>query len=193
MQKLNIKEIFHSLQGEGGRAGENTIFIRLAGCNLNCNYCDTEYDSGNLYTICELLKQIKKHTSNWICWTGGEPTLQLNEDIIQYFKNLGYKQSIETNGTNPIPNGLDYITCSPKVQNIKENFPNGLNEIRLPFNSNTKIPKINDLPLAEHYYLSPIFLYDKLDRINLINCIKYIKENPQWKLSIQQHKIWNVQ
>lgn len=201
MQKLLIKEIFHSLQGEGSRAGENSIFIRLANCNLDCWFCDTDWTQGEFKTIEEIELIIKDFNSNWIIWTGGEPTLQLNETIINHFKNLGYKQAIETNGTKKVPEGIDYIVCSPKIpyKILLNNFPNGLNELRIPIDTEVNtLPPLEILPKSEHYYLSPLFLGDykkrfDLNNDNLQHCIKLIKENPKWKLSIQQHKIWNIQ
>ena len=116
MQKLNINEIFYSLQGEGIRAGTPNIFIRLCGCNLNCSFCDTEHNSINYQlTIFELYQNIIKYNCNNIIWSGGEPALQLNFGIIEYFKDLGFFQSIETNGTNEMPNNIDFITVSPKL------------------------------------------------------------------------------
>jgi len=199
-QNLLIKEIFHSLQGEGGRAGENSIFIRLANCNLNCSYCDTDWTQGDYLSIETIISKIKEYKSNWITWTGGEPTLQLTTDIVSYFKGLGFKQSIETNGSNPVPAGIDYIACSPKVsiKKLNNSFPNGLDEIRYPIKLNQKLPPVELLPKAQNYYISPIFKGNpqekyELDYKNLEYCINLIKNNPQWKLSIQQHKIWKTQ
>lgn len=196
-QNLLIKEIFQSLQGEGGRAGENSIFIRLANCNLNCWFCDTNWNDGEPLTLEEIYEKIKNYKSKWIVWTGGEPSLQLTSEIVNYFKAYGYKQAIETNGTNPVPSNLDYIVCSPKVSVhiLKQNFPDGLDEIRIPVQINQPIPPIDLLPPAKHYYLSPVFLGKEKERFNINNlnyCINYIMEHPEWKISIQQHKIWNV-
>jgi len=84
-QLLKIKEIFYSLQGEGQRAGEASIFIRLAGCNLNCLFCDTDWSGGYKLSILQIEKEINKFPCRWIVWTGGEPTLQLTDEIISYF------------------------------------------------------------------------------------------------------------
>lgn len=192
--ELIVKEIFHSLQGEGARAGENSIFIRLANCNLNCAFCDTDWKNGVKFTLDEITEKIKQFKSNWIIWTGGEPTLQLNSEIVSYFKKLGYKQAIETNGTNKVPAGLDYVVCSPKVppHKLRENFSDGLNEIRLPVVKGMLIPLIETLPKADYYYLSPIFDGSTLNRDNLNYCLQIIMKEPRWRLSIQQHKIWSI-
>jgi len=190
MQKLNINEIFYSLQGEGIRAGTPNIFIRLCGCNLNCSFCDTEHNSINYQlTIFELYQNIIKYNCNNIIWSGGEPTLQLNFGIIEYFKDLGFFQSIETNGTNEMPNNIDFITVSPKMQ-IKQ--PNAkINELKYIINKDSNIP--NNNLIADYYFLSPEFKNDKLNYENLDRCIELIKENQKWRLTIQSHKIWKVQ
>jgi len=190
MQKLNINEIFYSLQGEGIRAGTPNIFIRLCGCNLNCSFCDTEHNSINYQlTIFELYQNIIKYNCNNIIWSGGEPTLQLNFGIIEYFKDLGFFQSIETNGTNEMPNNIDFITVSPKLL-IKQ--PNvNINELKYIINKDSNIPNYN--LKADYYFLSPEFKNDKLNYENLDRCIELIKENQKWRLTIQSHKIWKVQ
>ena len=95
--KLVVNEIFYSLQGEGARAGRPSIFIRLSKCNLRCSFCDTEFDSGEEMTLQEMLNEIKKYGCKWIVWTGGEPTLQLTDEMVAFFKHNGFLQAIETN------------------------------------------------------------------------------------------------
>lgn len=99
---MKVSEIFYSLQGEGFRAGHPSIFIRLADCNLACGFCDTEFNSGREFTDEELLKEISKHPGKWIVWTGGEPLLQLKAETVELFRAAGYKQALETNGSQPI-------------------------------------------------------------------------------------------
>ncbi|HBG79980.1 MAG TPA: radical SAM protein, partial [Porphyromonadaceae bacterium] len=96
---LIINEIFYSLQGEGGRTGEASVFIRLSKCNLACSFCDTDFKSGKSMALDEIYAEISSYPCRWIIWTGGEPTLQLNEEIVAFFKDKGYRQAIETNGT----------------------------------------------------------------------------------------------
>jgi organic radical activating enzyme len=195
MQKLSVVEIFYSLQGEGARAGEPSIFIRLAGCNLSCKFCDTDYSFSNAtkMSLQEILAEISEYPCKWIVWTGGEPTLQLTKEAVNYFQGLGYRQAIETNGLEPVPYGLDYISISPKGKQYIRDRNKYCNEIRMPVTSvSFKLPKLDTLPMAQHYYLSPVFEGDKI-QLNLLNhCINLCMENPVWKLSVQQHKIWNV-
>ena len=130
--QLKVSEIFYSLQGEGRRAGEASIFVRLAGCDLACSFCDTEFESRGVMTLKELHGRIGKVPGRWIVWTGGEPTLQLTPEIIAHFKSLGYWQAIETNGNRPVPPGLDWVACSPKVAEhvLAKNIPEGVDELR---------------------------------------------------------------
>lgn len=191
---LTVNEIFYSLQGEGGRSGEASIFIRLTKCNLSCNFCDTDFDTGEEMNMEKILDILNMYPCNWIIWTGGEPTIQLNNEIVAFFKEKGYKQAIETNGTRKIPFGIDYISCSPKqnYEKVKEVVPFA-HEIRMPIQSGDNLPEISVLPKAENYFLSPIFNDDKINIDNVNYCVELIKENPKWRLSLQIHKLINIE
>lgn len=167
--------------------------------NLLVHNCDTDWSWGNMMSIEEIKEEIKNYKGKWIVWTGGEPTLQLNNDILKEFSE--YKHAIETNGTNPVPTLIDYITCSPKVEvgldKLRENFPDGVQEFRFPYDRTRKLPKISELPKSDNYYISPLFLGEKkkrflLDERNVKDAIDYVKENPEWKFSLQIHKIINI-
>lgn len=191
--KLTVNEIFYSLQGEGGRTGRPSIFIRLSKCNLRCTFCDTEFDSGEEMKLEEIINEIEKFGCKWIIWTGGEPTLQLTDEIVAYFKNKGYLQAIETNGTQKVPVGIDYITCSPKqyFRKIKALIPHA-HELRFPMLKGDPLPDMSVLPHADNYFLSPIFDADQPNRDNIDYCVELVKENPQWSLSIQVHKLIHI-
>lgn len=190
---LNVNEIFYSLQGEGGRSGQPSIFIRLAKCNLSCSFCDTDYERGVKMTIDEVLQEIEPYGCKWIIWTGGEPTLQLNDAVVALFKARGYLQAIETNGTRKVPQGIDYITCSPKQQfeKVRELIPE-VDELRFPIQKGDTLPDISILPKARHHFLSPIFDNQKIIQENIDYCISLVKENPQWALSLQIHKLIGI-
>jgi organic radical activating enzyme len=194
---LKVVEIFRSIQGEGANAGMDATFIRLAGCNMKCSYCDTDFSKGKTYSIDELLKGLQRLGSKNIIWTGGEPTLQLNREIISVFKQKDYYQAIETNGSNPVPKGIDYIACSPKVglNVLKKNIEHA-DEFRYPFGVNVKEPPaIHELPPAKHYFVSPIFdgtRKNHLNKSNLKGCLEFIKAHPEWKISVQVHKLLNI-
>ncbi|MDD4010372.1 MAG: 7-carboxy-7-deazaguanine synthase QueE [Fermentimonas sp.] len=190
---LNVNEIFYSLQGEGGRTGQASIFIRLAKCNLTCSFCDTDFERGVKMTLEEVLKEIDKFNCKWIIWTGGEPALQLNEEVVSFFKEKGYLQAIETNGTKRLPAGIDYITCSPKqnFELVKELIPE-VDELRFPIQKGDSLPDISVLPKTNRYLLSPIFDNDKIIKENVDYCISLIKDNPIWALSLQTHKLIGI-
>jgi organic radical activating enzyme len=198
--KLKVSEIFYSLQGEGARIGTPTIFIRLTGCKAkNACYaagikCDTEFESGKEMSIEEIA--LFCHTNapkcNEITWTGGEPTDQLTEEIISYFKDLGFYQAIETSGLNPVPKGIDFICVSPKVAEhvIKKNFPDGVEELRYVRHKGQSIPEPSIT--AKHYWISPHSDGFNINSDNLKHCINLCIENGKWKLSLQNHKLWNI-
>ena len=197
---LKISEIFYSLQGEGARIGTPTVFIRLSGCKTkNACFaagikCDTEFESGKNMSIEEIHKwlEINAPQCKEITWTGGEPLDQLTEEIIMWFKEKDYYQAIETSGLHPAPNGLDFICVSPKVAEhvIKKNFPNGVTELRYVRHKGQSVPEPSIA--AEHYWLSPHSDGFTINSENLKHCIDLCIENPQWKLSLQNHKIWNI-
>ncbi len=198
--KLSISEIFYSLQGEGARVGTPTVFIRLQGCktkNACMVYgvvCDTEFESGKEMSL-EAIKTWLNDNSNdckEITWTGGEPLDQLTDEIVSYFKELGYYQAIETSGLKPSVKGLDFICVSPKVAEhvVKKNFPNGVSELRYVRHKGQDVPQPSIK--ANHYYISPHSDGYEINNKNMKHCIQLCLDNPQWKLSLQNHKIWNV-
>lgn len=190
---LTVNEIFYSLQGEGGRTGEASIFIRLSKCNLACVFCDTDFEFGEKMTLDEILNEISQYPCRWIIWTGGEPTLQLKDETVAFFKEKGYKQAIETNGTRLVPTGIDYITCSPKQQfeKIRTLIPE-VDELRFPIAKGDPLPDIAILPKTNRYLLSPIFDDLVVIQENVDYCIDLIKQNPQWALSLQTHKLIGI-
>ena len=190
---LTVNEIFYSLQGEGGRTGEASIFIRLSKCNLACSFCDTDFAYGKPMSAEEILDEIGNFGCEWIIWTGGEPTLQLTDEMVAFFKEKGYKQAIETNGTRRVPSGIDYITCSPKqhFEKIRTLIPE-VDELRFPMQKGDALPDISILPKAKKYLLSPIFDEQQIVGENVDYCIELIKKNPRWALSLQTHKLIGI-
>lgn len=198
--KLKVSEIFYSLQGEGLRVGTPTVFIRLQGCKAkNACFamgikCDTEFESGKEMLLTEIESWIEKYgnTCKEITWTGGEPLDQLTEEIINYFNEKEFYQAVETSGLHPAPNGLDFICVSPKVAEhvIKKNFPNGVTELRYVRHKGQSVPEPSISAL--HYWISPHSDGFTINTENLKHCINLCIENPKWKLSIQNHKVWNI-
>ena len=199
---LKVVEIFHSIQGEGANVGKSAVFVRLATCNENCWFCDTDWSQGHEMTVSQILDEVKKfskpenYQNNLLIWTGGEPTLQLTDDILDNFSE--FYNCIETNGTNPVPSGIQYISCSPKVDNevLRKNFKH-VNEFRYPIQVGDILPDIAELPMADNYFVSPIFggepkkRFEQVDE-NIEYAINFVKNNPKWRLSVQVHKMISI-
>lgn len=186
-EKLKINEIFYSVQGEGANVGMPAVFVRFSGCNMDCPFCDTKHDDYFEMTVSELIAEIEKYHCRNIIWTGGEPTLQLTYQILQSFTD--YNNCIETNGTKEVPAAIDYIVCSPKIDTriLNKNF-SFIDEFRYPIKVGDKLPDIDSLPAAHHYYVSPI----DVSKENIDYCLTLVKDNPQWKMSVQIHKLLQI-
>ena len=186
---MKLNEIFYSIQGEGFWTGTPAIFIRFAGCNLNCSFCDTDFSYKFDMNINEILKEIKKYKSKHIVLTGGEPSLQLeiNEqgysNFIKILRDNGYYVQIETNGTIKLPNNLDWITVSPKEKWIIKKG----NELKVVY-MNQDLEQYKNTSF-KYYYLQPL---ENKEKYNSKETIKAIKENPKWKLSIQTQKLLKI-
>lgn len=196
-----ISEQFCSLQGEGLRSGTLNHFCRFSGCNLACDIepgplspggwsCDTEFVSGRRMTAEDILAEMETVNAKCknIIFTGGEPGLQIDNDLAQFFHGRGYYLAIETNGSIDLLSKttmLDWITCSPKVAEHAVRLKEA-SEIKYVRGYGQGIPR--PTCKAEHKLISPAFAGMDLDRRALGWCIQLINENPDWRLSIQQHK-----
>ncbi len=197
MKTYRVNDIFYSLQGEGQRPGEPSLFLRFSGCNLRCQKetegfdCDTEFVSGRDLTIEEIISRFKQigPQAQWVVVTGGEPALQLDKELIDALHAANYKIAIETNGTQELPEGIDWICVSPKTaeHSLRVKFAHEVKYVRR-YGQGIPKPSIQ----ANHYLISPSFDGSRVSRENLDWCIQLCKENPNWKLSVQSHKIWNV-
>jgi len=194
MKTLLVKKIFSSLQGEGANTGKAAIFIRLSGCNLECYFCDTDFKGGIRMTLEEIKNNIKDLSGGFIVWTGGEPTLQLTDEVVDYFHHAGYVQAIESNGLLPIPLGIDWKVVSPKenLEEVKRANPN-VDELRIPFIAGVPVPSPEDLPTADFYIVSPVFDGDKVNKKNVKGAVDFVLDNPAWAISLQLHKILNIE
>lgn len=202
-----INEIFCSLQGEGVRAGTVNVFVRFAGCNLQCSgaevdgqlqpVCDTEFASGLKYE--DPMQVWAEADRLWppdrggkaVIFTGGEPALQLDAALIEAFKRGGWFIAVETNGTRPLPEGIDWITVSPKTAEHTLKVKKA-NEVKYIRSAGMGLPRPSIA--AEHFLISPhvqpegFILPD-----DLAHCLTLVKENPQWRLTMQLHKLlWRV-
>lgn len=198
---LPVSEIFYSLQGEGARSGEPSIFIRIQGCKAKhaCYSmgikCDTEFESGKDLRLIDLVDWINKNANGckWIVWTGGEPADRITDEVAEFFADLGFRQAIETSGLFPVSDLIDFVSISPKVAEhvVEKNFKDRhVSELRYVRHAGQEIPKPS--VTADHYFLSPHFDGFIPNEENIRHCVRLCLENPGWKLSTQEHKILNV-
>ncbi len=180
MKKIN--EIFYSLQGEGFWSGTPMIFIRFSGCNLQCDFCDTKHETFTEMTDSEILTQINTFPCKRVCLTGGEPSLQINDSLIGVLHQNGYIIHIETNGTHPLPQGIDWITLSPKNEQI---VLKKANELKIVYQEQDVQQWLTFS--AGYFFLQPCSCR------NTEQTIQYILSHPQWRLSLQTHKYLNIQ
>lgn len=207
MYKVN--EIFYTLQGEGAHSGIPAVFIRFSGCNLRCPWCDTDFSEYTEMSADEIVTEaidlydIPNERRKMVVLTGGEPSLQVDKPLINALHAEGFYICIETNGTRPLPEGIDWITCSPKQPLAISHFPLALtkvNEVKVVF-TGTYDPEIwRQQFQAEHWMLQPLrftgeWLIENVDsgeddrNDNLDDTIRYILSHPFWRLSVQLHKI----
>jgi len=207
----SIKEIFYTLQGEGAHAGRPAVFCRFSGCNLwtgresdrstaVCQFCDTDFvgtdgerggkfkDAAGLAAEIDSLWPRSYPDSKYVVFTGGEPLLQLDAPLIAAMHAVGFTIAIETNGTLPVPDGVDWICVSPKMGSTLV-VERG-NEIKVV------IPQAGqDLSAYErldfdNFYVQP--MDGPLAQFNTQLAIETCRRNPTWKLSLQTHKLLNI-
>ena len=197
-----INNIFYSLQGEGRNTGRAAVFIRFAGCNLRCSFCDTEFESYREMSDEEILDAVKTLVPSnqtplpgggaggglLVVLTGGEPTLQVDEAFVDLLHQHGYEVAMESNGTRFAPRNLDWLTVSPKQAPIRQHC----NEVKVVFVDAEQVPDI-DLE-ADYYYLQPCDVGD-VERNKAITqaCVEYIKQHPRWRLSLHAHKLIDIE
>lgn len=186
MYKIN--EIFYSLQGEGRWTGTPMVFIRFSGCNLRCNFCDTDFAAFKEMGIEDLISEAERLSPvcKRICITGGEPSLQIDDIFVSAFHDKGYKLHIETNGTRALPDGIDWVTLSPK-QDLYPEIPIAIgraDELKLVYTGQS--PEKWEAFPAEYYYLQPCSC------LNTQEVVSYVLNHPRWQLSLQTHKYINI-
>ncbi|MDD5822545.1 MAG: radical SAM protein [Prevotella sp.] len=195
MKEYRINEIFYSLQGEGRNTGQAAVFIRFSGCNLHCSFCDTDFTEYTLMTLDDIVRHLADFPSPkstgvalWCILTGGEPSLQADDELVGRLHQLGYRVAMESNGTHQPPAGLDWLTVSPKVQPIVEQC----SELKVVFDG--KEPPRGFGIKAQYYYLQPCDTGDREQNQHIVHqCIEYIKQHPRWQLSLQTHKMVGIE
>jgi len=208
-----VKEIYSTLQGEGAQSGRAAVFCRFSGCNLwsglerdrataICRFCDTDFvgtngpGGGTFANAASLARRIAEYWAGkaaenahrFVVFTGGEPALQLDDGLIASLHERGFEVAMETNGTRPIPDTVDWVCVSPKV-GTKLKIVTG-NELKVVFPQ----PGIDYASLSklkfQHYFIQPMDGPD-LGK-NTKAAIRYCQEHPQWRLSIQSHKYLGI-
>lgn len=219
--KYKVKEMFYSLQGEGARAGRAAVFCRFSKCNLwngresarqdaICSFCDTDIlgtdgqnggvfnDSGSLGEAINALwpRADKKQARPYVIFTGGEPLLQLDEELVACMHTMGFEVAIETNGTLPAPKGVDWICVSPK--GTAEVVLKQCDELKLVYPQEAAMPQRYEHFKAKHFFLSPMADpmvnqgNDPRKALNTQLALDYCLAHPQWRLSLQLHKLLNI-
>ena len=232
-----IKEIFYTLQGEGGQTGRAAVFCRFTGCNLwtgrekdrakaICQFCDTDFvgtngvNGGRFKTAEEVATKVNdiweiavngknpkseirnpKYTEGgqtaaiigekikkYVVCTGGEPALQLDAALVAAFHAIGFEIAIETNGTIPLAEGIDWVCVSPKA-GTDIVVQRGA-ELKLVFPQTGAEPeRFADLAF-DNFYIQP--MDSPLQKIHTQMALQFCLQNPQWKLSLQTHKILDI-
>ena len=180
---MRINEIFYSLQGEGSHTGCAAIFVRFSGCNRKCAFCDTDFSSFTEMTEEDVVTAVSKFHGKIVVITGGEPAMQLTASLIDSLHAIGKIVHVETNGSLPLPDNVDWVTCSPKAEpyGIKR-----IDELKVVYTGEDPEIIAAKLPKAKSYALQP------LSCSNTDACIDYIKSHPRWRLSLQTHKLINI-
>lgn len=209
-----IKEVFYSLQGEGFHAGRAAIFCRFSKCNLwtgreedranaICNFCDTDFigtdgqNGGKFKTAEDLAKHLLQFwpknsgVKPYVILTGGEPLLQVDQVLVDVLHEFDFEIALETNGTKIPPNNIDWICVSPKAG--APFFLTEGNELKLVYPQPSLVPA--DLPATkfDYYYLQPMDCADKDSQLqNQQQAVEFCLQNPKWQLSLQTHKILQI-
>ena len=200
-----LAEVFLSVQGEGARTGDASVFLRFAGCNLNCTKatvgfdCDTDHGERMALDLAGLLEKVREVAGpvRWVVLTGGEPLLQTDFALLDGLKAAGFKVAAETNGTLALPDVrlFDWVTVSPKPADkpcplaVRE-----CHEFKLVLAPNTEPtePEAWGVTRAMFKLLSPAFDGMKPDPAAVEWCIGKVLADPTWRLTYQAHKVWGV-
>ena len=188
----DLVEIFESLQGEGRNTGRPCVFVRFAGCNLACPWCDTDVAKRFSLSLGDLLSEIEQFKAKSVILTGGEPTIREGmPELVAALKAAGYWIAVETNGT-AAPDWLadvDYVACSPKAEYAGRIVLTRADEVRVVASSEDVVAfcaQVRGRIAATDYYVSPC---DRGGEIDFATAKSVLARLPGWSLSVQLHKI----
>lgn len=194
---FRINEIFYSLQGEGFHTGTPAVFVRFSGCNLRCTFCDTQHQTGEMMSLQEIVNEVNKYPiAPLLVLTGGEPSLFIDEAFAAELKQkTGKKISIETNGTRLLPINLDWVTFSPKSAfeggDIEPCVLTHCDELKVVY-LGQDLAQYDGIE-AKYRFLQPCFVEDLEQRkANMQACVEAVKRHPNWRLSLQIHRVLNI-
>ena len=195
---MRVNETFVSLQGEGFFSGTPAFFLRFSGCNLQCPFCDTQHQTFTEMSEDDIVQEANRYKPRHIVITGGEPALQLTQSFVDKLHEVGFFIQVETNGTLPLPEGIDWVTASPKSSSVRKELK--INELKVLYQGLGDDPEhfLESLPQRGGrrglcLFLQPLDTGDeKRNRVILRETIAYILEHPHWSLSLQTHKLLGI-
>ena len=187
---MRVNEIFYSIQGEGRWTGTPAVFVRLSGCNLRCEFCDTDHSGFSELSEEQIVEQVMRYPARHVVITGGEPGLQLTSSLVEKLHAAGRFVQVETNGTMQLPDGVDWITCSPK--GVKPALKR-VNELKVLMTVNGPLMEGAEDMEATVRSLQPCDTSSSEDnRRTLAAAIDYVLTHPEWHLSLQTHKLIDI-
>lgn len=201
--KYKVNEIFYSLQGEGHHTGVPSVFVRFSGCNLRCPFCDTDHASFREMNAGEIADEVARYDARLVVLTGGEPSLAVDDALVSELKcRCGMTVCIETNGTRPVPESIDWVTLSPKT-GICGSPADDAAAVRVSRADEIKVVDLGQdlepyfaLPCRSDktlMYLQPCFVADTRDcAANLHRTVGRVLADPRWTLSLQTHRMLGI-
>lgn len=206
-----VKELYHTIQGEGANTGRSAVFLRFAGCNLwsgheadrdaaVCRFCDTDFvgtdgPGGGRFADADALADAaaavwagEDDGPRFVVCTGGEPLLQIDEPLIEALHGRGFEVAVETNGTLPAPDGIDWLCVSPKAGAAF--VQRSGHELKLVYPQEGVDPADFEHLAFDHFFLQP--MDGPTTRQNTDRAIAYCAQHPRWRLSLQVHKLLGI-
>jgi 7-carboxy-7-deazaguanine synthase len=206
-----VKEIYYTLQGEGAHTGRASVFCRFSGCNLwsgreedrataQCQFCDTDFvgtdgaGGGSFSSAANLALKIARYwparglDRKYVVFTGGEPLLQLDDGLVTALHGQGFEIAIETNGTLPVPAGVDWICVSPKAGT--EQIQRKGSELKIVHPQDGLNPLDLEIQEFSHRFVQPMDGPNYQQSLDA--CVAFCRDNPAWRLSLQTHKILRI-